>query len=77
MIEDFYNREFTAPTLDSRTEMSQDEGKFMQITDGQFSLRTGTIKSLSLCTQQQGLGLEARHLVEEKAGGRPEIVPRL
>ena len=46
MIEDFYNRDFTDPTLDSRTEMSQDEGKFMQITDGQLSLRTGTIKSL-------------------------------
>ena len=39
MIEDFYNRDFTDPTVDSKTEMSQDERRFMQIAEQTVELR--------------------------------------
>ena len=41
MIEDFYNRDFTDPTVDSKTEMSQDERRFMQIAEQTVELRNG------------------------------------
>ena len=41
MIEDFYNRDFTDPTADSKTEMSQDERRFMQIAEQTVELRNG------------------------------------
>ena len=41
MIEDFCNRDLTDPTVDSKTEMSQDERRFMQIVEQTVELRSG------------------------------------
>ena len=41
MIEDFYNRDFTDPTIEIKTEMSQDERRFMQIAEQTMQLRSG------------------------------------
>jgi len=65
MIKDFYNRDFTDPTVDSKTEMSQDERRFLQITEQTVELRSGHYHiSLPFKDRQQGTGLAARHLVE-------------
>ena len=41
MIEDFYSRDFTDPTIDSKTEMSQDGRRFQQIAEQAVKLRNG------------------------------------
>lgn len=52
MIEDFYNRDFTDPTADSKTEMSQDERRFMQIAEQTVELRNGHYLSLPFKDRQ-------------------------
>ena len=41
MVEDFYNRDFTGSIVDDKTEMSQDERRFMQNAEETVELKDG------------------------------------
>lgn len=41
MVEDFYNQDFTESIVDDKTEMSQDERRFLQNAEEMAELRNG------------------------------------
>ena len=80
MVEDFYNRDFTESINDDKTEMSQDERRFMQnaeetaeLKDGHYQLSLPFKNSEALVPNNKSQALQRANWLKKKLERDPKL----